>query len=53
MKLYPLRWVNRFEDIALDYLLGKCTDTLPPQVICSRAVLTLREYDKEHKMRLG
>lgn len=49
MKRYPLRWVNRFEDIALDYLLGKCTDTLPPQVICSRAVLTLRDYDKQHK----
>lgn len=49
MKRYPLRWVNRFEDIALDYLLGRCTETLDPKVVCSRAVLTLREYDEEHK----
>ncbi|MCD8240861.1 MAG: helix-turn-helix domain-containing protein [Lachnospiraceae bacterium] len=49
MKRYPLRWVNRFEDIALDYLMGKCTELLEPEVVCSRAVLTLREYDREHK----
>ncbi len=49
MKRYPLRWVNRFEDIALDYLMGKCTEKLKPRVVCSRAVLTLRDYDREHK----
>lgn len=49
IKRYPLRWLNRFEDIALDYLIGKCTEGLEPKVVCSRAVLTLREYDKEHK----
>lgn len=49
LKRYPLRWVNRFEDIALDYLLGKCTENLEAEVVCSRAVLTLRDYDKEHK----
>ncbi len=49
MKRYPLRWVNRFEDIALDYLMGKCTELLDPEVVCSRAVLTLKEYDREHK----
>ncbi len=49
MKRYPLRWVNRFEDIALDYLMGKCTEKLETEVICSRAVLTLRDYDSEHK----
>lgn len=49
LKRYPLRWVNRFEDIALDYLLGKCTEKLDTKVVCSRAVLTLREYDREHK----
>lgn len=49
LKRYPLRWVNRFEDIALEYLMGKCTDKLEPKVVCSRAVLTLRDYDSEHK----
>lgn len=49
MKRYPLRWVNRFEDIALDYLLGKCTESLEPTVVCSPAVLVLREYDREHR----
>lgn len=49
LKRYPLRWVNRFEDIALDYLLGKCTEKLEPAAVCSRAVLTLRDYDREHK----
>ena len=49
MKRYPLRWINRFENIALDYLLGKCTEVLEPEVVCSRAVLDLKKYDQEHK----
>ncbi|MBR5509381.1 MAG: helix-turn-helix domain-containing protein [Lachnospiraceae bacterium] len=48
-KQYPLRWVNRFDDIALDYLIGKCTDRMEPKVVCSLAVLKLRDYDREHK----
>lgn len=49
LKRYPLRWVNRFDDIALDYLMGRCTEDLDPKVVCSRAVIKLRDYDKEHK----
>lgn len=49
LKRYPLRWINRFEDIALDYLLGKCTEVLDSDVVCSRAVLELKRYDQEHK----
>jgi hypothetical protein len=49
MKRYPLRWMIRFEEIGLDYLLGKCTEKLEPNVVCSRAVLTLKKYDLEHK----
>ena len=49
MRLHPLRWVNRFEDIALDYLLGKCTERLESDIVCSHAVLTLKKYDAEHK----
>lgn len=49
MKRYPLRWVNRFEDIALEYLMGRCTDKLDTKAVCSRAVLALREYDREHR----
>ncbi len=49
MKRYPLRWVNRFEDIALDYLLGKCTERLGPAVVCSPAVLMLKDYDRDHR----
>ncbi len=48
-KRYPLRWLNRFEDIALDYLMGRCTDRLGARVVCSPAVLTLLEYDRLHK----
>ena len=49
LRLHPLRWVNRFEAIALDYLLGKCTERLEPDIVCSHAVLTLKKYDAEHK----
>lgn len=49
LRLHPLRWVNRFEDIALDYLLGKCTERLESDIVCSHAVLTLKKYDAEHK----
>lgn len=49
MKRYPLRWVVRFEDIALDYLLGKCTEQLKPVLVCSPAALLLKDYDREHR----
>ena len=49
LRLHPLRWVNRFEEIALDYLLGKCTERLESDIVCSHAVLTLKKYDAEHK----
>ncbi len=49
LKRYPLRWVNRFEDIALDYLLGKCTEKLETKAVCSRDVLALKKYDREHQ----
>lgn len=49
MKRHPLRWVNRFEDIALEYLLGKCTEELDAKVVCNREILTLQKYDQEHK----
>jgi len=49
MKQYPLRWVNRFEDIAMDYLMGKCTEELEAKVVCNREILFLKNYDKEHK----
>ncbi len=49
MKHYPLRWVNRFEDIALNYLMEQCTEELEPRIVCSRELQYLRQYDKEHK----
>ena len=49
MKRYPLRWVNRFEDIAIEYLLGKCTEKLKPAVVGNPAVLMLKDYDREHR----
>lgn len=49
LRLHPQCWVNRFEEIALDYLLEKCTEHLEPDIVCSHAVLTLKKYDEEHK----
>lgn len=49
MKRHPMRWVNRFEDIALYYLMDKCTQELGSKAVCSRDLQALRQYDREHK----
>lgn len=44
----PYKWIHRFDDIALDYLLDQCKGELPEQLICSRKILGLQEYDAQH-----
>lgn len=44
----PYKWVHRFDDIALDYLLNQCRGELPEELICSRKILSLQRYDEQH-----
>ncbi len=44
----PFKWTHRFDDIALEYLLEQCRGELPEQLVCSRKILELREYDRQH-----
>ncbi|MCI8854007.1 MAG: hypothetical protein HFI32_11010 [Lachnospiraceae bacterium] len=45
---FPYKWVHRFDDIALDYLLEQCRGELPKQLVCARKILNLRQYDEKH-----
>ena len=45
---FPYKWVHRFDDIALDYLLNQCRGELPEQLVCSRKILNLKKYDEIH-----
>lgn len=44
----PFKWIHRFEDIVLDYLLEKSSGDFPVEMVCSRKLLALRSYDREH-----
>ncbi len=45
---YPYKWIHRFDDIALEYLLDQCKGELPEPLICSRKILELKQYDEKH-----
>lgn len=42
------KWVHRFDDIALDYMLEQCCGELPEELVCSRKLLELKIFDQEH-----
>lgn len=44
----PFKWIHRFDDIALDYLLDQCRGELPEHLVCSRKIMGLKEYDEQH-----
>ena len=44
----PFRWIHRFDEIALDYLLEESRGELPPELVCSRKILKLRSFDEQH-----
>lgn len=43
----PEQWVARFDDYALEYLLQYGIGELPPDQVCSLALLKIRNYDAE------
>lgn len=47
-KYQNYRWVHRFEDISLYYLMESCTRELPTHMVCSQKLLTLKAYDIKH-----
>ena len=42
------RWVHRFEDISLYYLMECCSRELPTHMVCSQKLLLLKSYDIRH-----
>ena len=47
-KYQTYRWIHKFEDISLYYLLECCTRDLPTHMVCSPKILTLKSYDIQH-----
>ncbi len=44
----PYRWIYRFDEMALDYMLERSSSELPVKLICSDKVLELKAYDEAH-----
>ncbi|MEG1984450.1 MAG: helix-turn-helix domain-containing protein [Oscillospiraceae bacterium] len=42
------RWIHRFEDFALEYIVERCTEKLPLNLVCSPAILLLKQHDALH-----
>ena len=47
-KYQTYRWIHKFEDLSLNYLLECCTRDLPTHMVCSPKLLTLKAYDIKH-----
>ena len=47
-KYQNYRWVHRFEDISLYYLIECCSRELPTHMACSQKLLLLKDYDDKH-----
>jgi len=44
----PFQWIHHFQDVALEYLLEQSRGELPKELICSRKVMELKQFDEEH-----
>ncbi len=44
----PYRWIYRFDEMALDYMLERSSSELPVKLVCSDKVLELKAYDEAH-----
>lgn len=44
----PFRWIHRFDEIALDYLLEQGKGELTKELVCSRKILGLKSFDQMH-----
>ncbi len=47
-KYQTYRWIHKFEDLSLNYLLECCTRELPTHMVCSPKILALKAYDIKH-----
>ena len=48
MRSEPYKWVHRFDDTALQYMLEHAKGAFPARLVCSRKIMELREFDHEH-----
>ena len=44
----PFRWIYRFDEMALDYMLEKSSAELPVRLVCSAKILKLQAFDAAH-----
>ena len=44
----PYKWIHRFEEVALDYMLEHGRGEFPGELVCSRRILELKDFDAQH-----
>ena len=44
----PFRWIHRFDEIALYYLLEQSKGELPKELVGSQKILGLKSFDEKH-----
>ncbi len=47
-----MSWYHVFDDYLLEFLLTKAGEALPPELLCSRKLMALRQYDEENHTEL-
>ena len=48
LRYTPFKWIHHFQDIADKYILEKCTDELPANMLCAPEVLQMHFYDEKN-----
>ncbi len=48
LKSASMNWYYRFDDYILEFFLDKGTQALPPELLCSYKLLSLKRYDQEN-----
>lgn len=46
LRYMPFKWIHRFEEIADKYLLEKCTEDLPANMLCAPEILAMCRHDQ-------
>lgn len=48
LRYTPFKWIHHFQEIADKYILEKCTDELPANMLCAPEILQMHLYDENN-----
>ncbi len=48
LRYTPFKWIHHFRDIADKYIMERCTDELPANMLCAPEILEMYDYDTQN-----